>query len=132
VTVIDDYAHHRRQSGDARSRPRARAASAEPGPVWVVFQPHTRNRTARLLDEFAAAFAAADAVFVAPIYEPVGREGTLDVSGADWPRDRRPAGHLSTDLDVIADHVALRPRPAPGADDGCGDVERVGRCCWRS
>ena len=117
VTVIDDYAHHPTAVRVTLEAARAaRAASAEPGPVWVVFQPHTRNRTARLLDEFAAAFAAADAVFVAPIYEPVGREREpLDVSGADLAaRIAGPPATYLPDLNAVADHVAAAAPPSSG------------------
>src|SRR4051794_41608551 len=51
VTVIDDYAHHPTAvRGTLEAAPAARAASGEPGPGWVGFQPHTRDRTAPLLD----------------------------------------------------------------------------------
>ena len=44
------------------------------GEVWVVFQPHTTNRTAALLDEFAGAFGDAQHALILPIYRPSGRE----------------------------------------------------------
>src|SRR5262249_42388431 len=53
VRVVDDYAHHPTAVRVTLEAARARHA----GPLWVVFQPHTRNRTVRLLDEFAAALA---------------------------------------------------------------------------
>jgi UDP-N-acetylmuramate--alanine ligase len=130
VTVIDDYAHHPTAVRVTLEAARAaRAASAEPGPIWVVFQPHTRNRTARLLDEFAAAFAAADAVFVTPIYEPVGREQEpLNVSGADLAaRIAGPPASYLPDLDAVVDQIAAAAPPATWVlTMGAGDVERVG------
>jgi len=130
VTVIDDYAHHPTAVRVTLEAARAaRVASAEPGPVWVVFQPHTRNRTARLLDEFAAAFAAADAVFVTPIYEPVGREREpLAISGADLAaRIAGPPATYLPDLDAVVDHLAATAPPATWVlTMGAGDVERVG------
>src|SRR5207248_7335587 len=70
VAVVDDYAHH-----PTAVRATLQAARAvHRGPLWVAFQPHTRNRTSRLLDDFAAALALADGVVVTDIYEPVGRE----------------------------------------------------------
>jgi UDP-N-acetylmuramate--alanine ligase len=130
VTVIDDYAHHPTAVRVTLEAARAaRAASGERGPLWVVFQPHTRNRTARLLDEFASAFAAADAVFVTPIYEPVGREREpLNVSGADLAaRIAGPPATYLPDLDAVADQVAATAPPATWVlTMGAGDVERVG------
>lgn len=36
-------------------------------PVWVVFQPHTYSRTARLMDDLAEAFSAANRVIVTEV-----------------------------------------------------------------
>lgn len=70
VIVVDDYAHHptavRGTLAAARERHR--------GAIWCVFQPHTSNRTERLLEEFAAAFGHADHVLMLPVYHPAGRE----------------------------------------------------------
>ena len=38
--------------------------------MWVIFQPHTTNRTAALLDEFASALSRADRAVLLPIYKP--------------------------------------------------------------
>jgi UDP-N-acetylmuramate--alanine ligase len=79
VTVVDDYAHHPTEI-------RATLAAARdnyPGRrIWAVWQPHTFSRTKTLLDDFAAAFAAAQHVLVTPIY--AARESDdLGVSSAD-------------------------------------------------
>jgi len=45
-------------------------------PVWVVFQPHTYSRTARLMDDLAEAFSAANRVIVTEVSG--GRQGYSD------------------------------------------------------
>jgi UDP-N-acetylmuramate--alanine ligase len=70
VWLVDDYGHHPTEVAAV-----LRAASeAAAGDVWIVFQPHTTNRTAALLDEFAASFDDAQHALVLPIYRPSGRE----------------------------------------------------------
>ena len=70
VWIVDDYAHH---PTAVRATLRA-AREVHEGPIWAVFQPHTTNRTAALLDDFAGAFGDADHVLLTPIYRPTGRE----------------------------------------------------------
>ncbi len=125
VTVIDDYAHH--PTAVRVTLEAARAVHA--GPLWVVFQPHTRNRTARLLEEFAAALEMADGVVVTAIYEPLGREREpIAISGADLAARiaGRPATYIA-DLDAAAAYLAERlPDGALLLTMGAGDVDRVG------
>ena len=64
VTVVDDYGHHPTEI-------RATLAAArlcDYKRVLAIFQPHRYTRTQHLMDEFAKAFNAADAVFVMDIY----------------------------------------------------------------
>jgi UDP-N-acetylmuramate--alanine ligase len=62
--------------------------------VWVVFQPHTTNRTAALLNEFGTAFEAADHALILPIYQPSGREtAPREVTSADLARQVSSTGH---------------------------------------
>ena len=90
VWVVDDYGHHPTEVGATL---RAARSSAE-GRVWVVFQPHTTNRTASLLDEFGSAFDAADHALILPIYRPSGRESApRPVTSADLVARVRSAGH---------------------------------------
>jgi UDP-N-acetylmuramate--alanine ligase len=69
VWVVDDYAHH--PTAVALNLESARDVHG--GRLVAVFQPHTTHRTRALLDQFAAAFAAADRVILTPIYQPTGR-----------------------------------------------------------
>jgi UDP-N-acetylmuramate--alanine ligase len=71
VQIYSDYAHH----------PTAVAGTlAVCKKIWpvakigVLFEPHERLRTSLLQKEYVRAFAAADAVGLLPVYDPVGRE----------------------------------------------------------
>jgi UDP-N-acetylmuramate--alanine ligase len=126
VRVVDDYAHH--PTAVRATLEAARAQHA--GPLWAVFQPHTRNRTRRLLDEFAGAFAAADAAVITAIYEPPGREREpIAISGADLAaRITRPPAEYIADLDAAARYLVDRlPPDALLVVMGAGDVDCLGR-----
>jgi len=64
VTVIDDYGHH---PTEIRATLQA-ARECGYARVLVLFQPHRYSRTAELMEEFATAFADADAVKIVDIY----------------------------------------------------------------
>ena len=64
VTVVDDYGHH---PTEIRATLQA-AKECGSGRVLVLFQPHRFTRTRDLMEEFAGAFALADAVEVLDIY----------------------------------------------------------------
>ena len=98
VWVVDDYAHH--PTAVLATLRAAREVHA--GRVVAVFQPHTTHRTATLLDEFAAAFDAADRVILTPIYQPTGRETEQHVvTSSDLAaRMRHPNVRAVESLDV--------------------------------
>jgi UDP-N-acetylmuramate--alanine ligase len=88
IWVVDDYGHH---PTEVTAVLRAARAAAE-GEVWVVFQPHTTNRTSALLDEFARSFGDAQHALILPIYLPHGRETSARaVTAADLVA--RVSGH---------------------------------------
>ncbi len=62
--VYDDYAHHPTAVKETLKALRAQVK----GKIFVAFHPHLYSRTRDLLNEFAAAFADADQVLIAPIY----------------------------------------------------------------
>ncbi|MDO8584186.1 MAG: UDP-N-acetylmuramate--L-alanine ligase [bacterium] len=75
ITIISDYGHH----------PTAVAATLEaakgffPGRhVVLCFQPHHRNRTKHLFQDFIPCFDKADALILTEIYDVAGREATED------------------------------------------------------
>lgn len=63
VRVVDDYGHHPTEIGAT-----LRVARGTGRRVLVLFQPHRYTRTARFVQEFADALAAADAVALLPVY----------------------------------------------------------------
>ena len=76
VTFVDDYAH---LPGEVRA---VLAAARQGGweRVVAVFQPHRYSRTQELHDQFAGAFAGADALVVTGIY-PAGEEPRPGITG---------------------------------------------------
>lgn len=67
ITVVDDYGHHPTEIRATLNAARARGASR----IWAIFQPHRYSRTRFLMDDFAAAFAGCERVYVLDIY-PAG------------------------------------------------------------
>jgi len=77
VVVYDDYGHHPTAIRETIAAVRQR----EPGRrIWAVYEPLTYHRTAALLDGFADALAAADAVAIADIW--AGRDPDTSVASA--------------------------------------------------
>jgi UDP-N-acetylmuramate--alanine ligase len=95
VVVYDDYGHH----PTAIQATLAAVRQREPGRrVWAVYEPLTFNRTAALLDGFAAALAQADAVAIADIW--AGRD--LDTSVASPEGLARAVATRRPGLEVVA------------------------------
>ena len=103
VTVIDDYGHHPVEIAavlaTARRQPHER--------LVAVFQPHRYTRTARFLDAFAHALAAADVVVLTEIYAAGERPlpGVTTARLAEAVR-RRTAGEVHQ-VATLAESVAL-------------------------
>ena len=125
VTIVDDYAHHPTEVLGTLSAARERHR----GRIWCVFQPHTANRTEKLLDRFAAAFADADRALLLPIYHPAGRRergptvSSLDLLARMSHPDARHARGLRHAVAMLDREVS------PGdmvITMGAGDVHRVG------
>jgi UDP-N-acetylmuramate--alanine ligase len=90
IWLVDDYGHHPTEVSAVLSA----ARSVAEGAVWIVFQPHTTNRTWALFDEFARAFDNAQHVLVLPIYRPSGREAAArDISSEQLVEAIRRHGH---------------------------------------
>jgi UDP-N-acetylmuramate--alanine ligase len=126
VTVVDDYAHH---PTEVRAT-LAAARQAFPGRrVLAVFQPHLYSRTALHGDALGRELAAADMVFLAPVYaareQPVpGVTSELVAAGA------RAAGRRA---EIVPDRAALAGRLARAVRPGdvvftlgAGDITRTG------
>lgn len=124
VTLVDDYAHHPTAVAATLRAARERHS----GRIWCVFQPHTVNRTERLLGEFASAFADADRVLVLPIYHPAGREEGEAVSSRDLVgKMRHPWARF---VGGLAEASVILEAEATQGDliitMGAGDVFKVG------
>jgi UDP-N-acetylmuramate--alanine ligase len=75
LTWIDDFAHHPTEVRATLEAARQRYGRRR---LWCLFQPHQVSRLRALLPEFAASFARADRVVIAPVYaarESRGDEG---------------------------------------------------------
>lgn len=110
VVVYDDYGHH----PTAIKATLAAVRQREPGRrVWAVYEPLTFNRTAVLLESFATALAAADAVAIADIW--AGRDPDTTIASAQGLADavagRRPGievaapGSVEATAAWLAGHV---------------------------
>lgn len=79
--IISDYAHHPTAARETI------AAAKEFFPrkkILVVFQPHQRDRTLKLFDEFTLAFDEVEGVILAEIYDVAGRnDSEKKISGRD-------------------------------------------------
>lgn len=122
--VYDDYAHH---PAEIRATLCAAREQFPNRKFFVAFHPHLYSRTKLLFDEFAAAFADADEVLIAPIFaareEPdpsISSEKLAEKIAANG----KPAKAL--DFDAIADY--LRTVPVSGdivITMGAGDIYKV-------
>ena len=109
VTVIDDYGHHPTEIEAVLQTVRL----AAPARVRVVFQPHRYSRTARLLERFGAAFAAADDVLLAAVYgagEAPIPGATAEAVAAAIGRASGPPVRVVESLDAIPELVAAEAR----------------------
>jgi UDP-N-acetylmuramate--alanine ligase len=64
ITLVDDYGHHPTEIKATIDAALQRGAQR----IWAVFQPHRFTRTKFLMDEFGAAFAQCERVYVLDIY----------------------------------------------------------------
>ncbi len=77
VVVFDDYGHHPTAIRETLAAVRQRVPDRR---IWAVYEPLTYHRTAALLDDFAEALAAADAVAIADIW--AGRDPDTTIASA--------------------------------------------------
>ncbi len=78
ILVVDDFAHHPTAVAGTLQAARARFPGRR---IWAVFEPRSLTAGRRMFeDEYAAAFAAADAVVLAPIFhaERLGPDDRFD------------------------------------------------------
>lgn len=121
--VYDDYAHHPTAVGATLEPLRARTK----GKLFVAFHPHLYSRTRDLLDGFAAAFGAADKVFLAPIYAAREKDDGSVSSGLLAERIRaNGVDALALDsFDAIAAELAKAGPEDVIVTMGAGDIYKV-------
>lgn len=109
VLVIDDYGHH----PTAIARTLEAVRQRYPGRrVWAVYEPLTYHRTARMLEQFARALAAADEVAIADIWAGRDPDTTItsaaalarEVAAHGGPVAVAP-GTVESTADYLAEHV---------------------------
>ncbi|KXT78200.1 UDP-N-acetylmuramate--L-alanine ligase [Streptococcus sp. DD13] len=103
TVIIDDFAHHPTEISATIDAARQKYPSKE---IVAVFQPHTFTRTIALLDEFAEALEAADAVYVAEIYGSAREVDKGEVRSADLVAKVSKAGGLISleNVSPLLDH----------------------------
>jgi UDP-N-acetylmuramate--alanine ligase len=127
IWVVDDYGHH---PTEVAAVLRAGSTAVERD-VWVVFQPHTTNRTAALLDQFATSFGDARHALILPIFRPSGREtAAREVTSADLVERVRQAAHPDVRLLESFDEAEAAVVSGAQAGDlvitmGAGDVTQL-------
>ncbi|HYF49496.1 MAG TPA: cyanophycin synthetase, partial [Planctomycetota bacterium] len=127
VRVVDDYGHHPTEIRATL----AAARQSTSGRVGMIFQPHRYTRTAALMQDFAACFEAADALFLMPIYAA----SEAPIPGVDHASLARAITIHGKPVQVCiandrADAVRMAAEWAKNGDtiltQGAGDVTRAG------
>jgi UDP-N-acetylmuramate--alanine ligase len=125
VQVIDDYGHHPTEIVATLAAARGQASR-----VLVIFQPHRYTRTAALLREFGACFAAAERVWVIDIYA-AGEAPLPGVTAASVAESARTQGFEHVEHVADGHDAARAAAEAARAGDlvitlGAGDVYKLG------
>ncbi|WP_373653714.1 UDP-N-acetylmuramate--L-alanine ligase [Schlesneria sp. DSM 10557] len=125
--LFDDYAHHPTAVKITLQTLRDIAGAAR---LWCVFQPHQVLRTVTLMNEFAASFAMADEVIIAPVYaaresvnqEPHAIAGQL----AERISANGVKARFYPSLDQIVNTLEDAMRPGDFiVTMGAGDIDRI-------
>jgi UDP-N-acetylmuramate--alanine ligase len=124
IAVVNDYAHH---PTEIRATIAA-AKSLGPKRLIVAFQPHRYTRTQALREQFGAAFAGADKLFLTDIYAasetPI--EGITGYTLVDAVHATGQNAIYEPRLDKLAKHLAAEAKPG----DlillmGAGDIDKA-------
>ncbi|MBI5005157.1 MAG: UDP-N-acetylmuramate--L-alanine ligase [Candidatus Lloydbacteria bacterium] len=129
--VISDYAHHPTAARETI------AATKEffPGKkILAVFQPHQRDRTLKLFDEFTSAFDGAEGVILSEIYDVDGRnEAEKEISSRELAgtlQKRNPKQYIAYARDLAETKKMIQEKI--GDFDvilimGAGDIDTIAR-----
>jgi UDP-N-acetylmuramate--alanine ligase len=127
ATLIDDYAHH---PTAVRVTLQTLRSVFPDQPIRCIFQPHQILRTRSLMTDFAASFADADEVIVAPVF--AAREAVSDEPAAvsrelaERIRAQGVSASFQTSLDQIVSTLDDATHPGDViVTMGAGDIDRI-------
>jgi UDP-N-acetylmuramate--alanine ligase len=126
VSVIDDYGHHPTEIKATL------AAARQCGfrKVHVVFQPHRYTRTRDLMDEFTAAFADADSLFVLDIYaaseKPIEGISGVALAGTIREKGGKDARYASSFAEAVNSAAEVAHEGDMILTLGAGSVSQLG------
>jgi UDP-N-acetylmuramate: L-alanyl-gamma-D-glutamyl-meso-diaminopimelate ligase len=108
ITIIDDFAHHPTAIGATLA---AMAARYDGRRLWAIFEPRSAtSRRATFQDDFVEAFARADRVVIAGLFNPDHIPPEAQLAPERLARDITHRGTTEAvylpDVDAIVDHVA--------------------------
>jgi UDP-N-acetylmuramate: L-alanyl-gamma-D-glutamyl-meso-diaminopimelate ligase len=112
ITVVDDFAHHPTAVATTLAGARRKYAGR---PLWALFEPRSATSCRKIFqDDYARAFDAADAVWLAPPGRSLEPELALDVPqlAVDVTNRGRPAHAKDTIDDLVASVLASVPADA--------------------
>jgi UDP-N-acetylmuramate--alanine ligase len=136
--VISDYAHHPTAVRETLAAAQQVFPSSR---IVFCFQPHQRNRTKQLFQDFPASFDDADVLILSEIYDVPGREAAKDadissqqlvdaVQTRDHEKGRSRIVRYAKDLAAL--RTIMEELVQPGdviLIAGAGDVDDVARQC---
>ena len=127
-TIISDYAHH----PVAVAGTILAAKQFYPGKkILVVFQPHHRNRTKLLFNDFVDSLMEADEVIVTEIFDVAGREHGENISSRDLVVALKAKKENSTYAANLDETAKLIQSKLPNYDValmmGAGDIDSLAR-----
>jgi UDP-N-acetylmuramate: L-alanyl-gamma-D-glutamyl-meso-diaminopimelate ligase len=110
VTVYDDFAHHPTAVAETLNGLRASSPGVR---IWAVFEPRSASSCRRVFQaDFAAAFAAADEVLLAPVFRStLPEDQRLSIPQlVDDLRAQGKSAHAAASLDAIVATIAREHR----------------------
>jgi UDP-N-acetylmuramate: L-alanyl-gamma-D-glutamyl-meso-diaminopimelate ligase len=112
ITLIDDFAHHPTAIRETLAALRTRYGGRR---LWAIFEPRSAtSRRATFQEDFVDAFAEADAVVIAGLFNPDSIPSEARLSPERLTQDiacryAKEAVHLPT-VDAVVEHVATHTR----------------------
>ena len=101
VTIFDDFAHHPTAVAETLAGLRASNPSSR---IWAVFEPRSASSCRRIFqDDYAAAFAPADEVVLAPVFRSTLPEPER-LSVPQLVKDLKARGQSAREIDSV-DHI---------------------------